>query len=232
MVVTQGQVGIGMTPSYPLHILAPITVKYALVVSTGLADSQRIVSISTTGILYTRAGVTSGGDLAELYPAADHAGAGDVVMLAGSGAVAVCRALAGAGTLLGVVATQPGMTLGTGDMGETRGRVPVALSGRVPVKVTAENGAIKAGDALAPSRSKPGYAMKASATGRVIGVALESFSGRHAAGSILCFVNPHTWVDPHNLVNPRDLEKLQGVDERLNRRLAELESRLKDGARH
>jgi hypothetical protein len=56
---------------------------------------------------------------------------------------------------------------------------PVALAGRVPVKVTTENGDIEVGDYLVPA-SKPGYAMKACGTkycksGMVIGKALERF---------------------------------------------------------
>ncbi len=63
--------------------------------------------------------------------------------------------------------------------------VPVALAGRVPVKVDASYGAIAAGDLLAPS-PVPGVAMRASTPGPVVGTALEGLaSGR---GKILVFV--------------------------------------------
>jgi hypothetical protein len=52
--------------------------------------------------------------------------------------------------------------------------MPVALAGRVLVKVSNENGAIAAGDYLTSASSTPGHAMKATRAGRVIGMALES----------------------------------------------------------
>ena len=54
--------------------------------------------------------------------------------------------------------------------------LPVALNGRVPVKVSLENGEIEPGDFLTSS-STPGVAMKATRPGQVIGKALESFDG-------------------------------------------------------
>jgi hypothetical protein len=53
--------------------------------------------------------------------------------------------------------------------------VPVALAGRIPVKVSAENGRVKAGDFLTAS-SIPGVAMKATKAGPIIGQALQDFS--------------------------------------------------------
>ncbi len=49
----------------------------------------------------------------------------------------------------------------------------VGLVGRVPVKVSLENGAIAVGDYLTTSAEHPGYAMKATRSGYVLGVALE-----------------------------------------------------------
>jgi len=67
---------------------------------------------------------------------------------------------------------------------------PVALAGRVPVKANLENGPIAPGDLLTSS-SKPGQAMKAVKSGKVIGIALEAFDSKK--GTVLCFVNPHHW---------------------------------------
>ncbi len=57
------------------------------------------------------------------------------------------------------------------------GEVPLAVVGIVPCKVTAQNGAIREGDLLVTS-STPGYAMKGTDRGRmlgaVVGKALES----------------------------------------------------------
>lgn len=53
--------------------------------------------------------------------------------------------------------------------------VLLALVGRVPVKVTLENGPIRPGDLLTPSRTRPGYAMRCSrpCRGPIIGKALQ-----------------------------------------------------------
>jgi hypothetical protein len=61
----------------------------------------------------------------------------------------------------------------------------VALAGRVPVKVDSSYGAIKIGDYLTSSPT-PGFAMKATGPGPVIGVALEDFAG--GSGKIMTFV--------------------------------------------
>jgi hypothetical protein len=64
---------------------------------------------------------------------------------------------------------------------------PVALTGRVLVKVSAENGPIKIGDYLTAS-SLPGVAMKATAAGKTIGMALENFDSP-GVGQVMMFVN-------------------------------------------
>ena len=70
-------------------------------------------------------------------------------------------------SVIGVVSTQPHMTIGmelimdeeTGHRYEDVNAAQLVLVGRVPVKVTDENGPIYRGDLLTTS-SKPGYAMK------------------------------------------------------------------------
>ncbi|MBI2638220.1 hypothetical protein HYW83_01380 [Candidatus Peregrinibacteria bacterium] len=69
---------------------------------------------------------------------------------------------------------------------------PVALVGRVPVKVTDEGGQISIGDFVTTS-STPGHAMKATKAGRVIGMALSSFSGKK--GKVMVQVL-NTWWTP------------------------------------
>jgi hypothetical protein len=57
----------------------------------------------------------------------------------------------------------------------TRGRKPpVALAGRVAVKVNLENGPIETGDYISPS-STPGVGMKARSDSPIVGIALEKF---------------------------------------------------------
>jgi hypothetical protein len=103
--------------------------------------------------------------------------------------------------LIGVVSTNPGFILG-GGLDENNSRL-VALAGRVPVKVSTENGPIEIGDYLTSASSTPGVAMaacaKASASqestckaGRVIGMALEPFDGAQGEiGKIMVLINPH-----------------------------------------
>jgi hypothetical protein len=89
--------------------------------------------------------------------------------------------------LLGVVSTQPGVLLGDATGEELKTSIkPIALAGRVPVKVNNKGGIIKKGDFITLSSIK-GIGMKATTTGRTIGIALEDFSG--VSGKINVLVN-------------------------------------------
>ena len=103
-------------------------------------------------------------------------------------------------TILGVVSTNPGVVLEGNSVLLMNGanykldplHPAVALNGRVPVKVTNENGNIAPGDYLTSSAQFPGYAMKATRSGQVIGQALEAFNATSTSvgGKVLVFVNP------------------------------------------
>lgn len=82
--------------------------------------------------------------------------------------------------LFGVISSAPTVTLNSPTAGS-----PVALAGRVKVKVSNINGAIKPGDYLTSS-SIPGVAMKATRQGQCIGRALEFFDQPN--GTILCLI--------------------------------------------
>jgi hypothetical protein len=106
-----------------------------------------------------------GADLAEYYYSNEKLEPGDVVAIqpdqpAGVGKSSVRYQK----NLLGIVSTYPALTLGP----VAENAYPIALAGRIPVKITDENGAIHAGDMLT-SASKPGYAMKATGAGAVLG---------------------------------------------------------------
>jgi hypothetical protein len=76
---------------------------------------------------------------------------------------------------VGIVSTNAGIVLGK----RVANAVPVAFAGRVPVKVSLENGDIKAGDYLTVSLTRPGYAMKLTGDGKAIGRAMsDSTPGR------------------------------------------------------
>jgi hypothetical protein len=113
-------------------------------------------------------------DLAEVYETDDATlSPGELVSVDKNASLKVKRA-EGAydNNLLGVVSTAPGVLLGAPE--DYTLSVKVTLAGRVPTKVSTENGAIEVGDYLTSS-STPGVAMKATKSGLVIGRALEPF---------------------------------------------------------
>ncbi len=126
----------------------------------------------------------------EVYDSADASlEAGDLVAVdkeASSSAYIAKSKATYQNDLIGIVSTSPGFKLS---------QEKVALAGRVPVKVSTENGPIEIGDYLTSS-STPGVAMKATRPGQVVGKALESFSGE-GVGKILAFVNV-SYADPGN----------------------------------
>jgi hypothetical protein len=88
---------------------------------------------------------------------------------------------------LGVISTQPGLILGEQGVKEGMFSVYIALAGRVPVKVSTENGPIQPGDMLTSSLT-PGVAMKATKAGPIIGFALTSYEGEEI-GTAIVFTN-------------------------------------------
>ncbi|MFZ4574167.1 MAG: hypothetical protein ACOYN0_07200 [Phycisphaerales bacterium] len=94
---------------------------------------------------------------------------------------------------------------------------PIAMVGRVPTKVDATFGAIKAGDYLTSSPT-PGYAMKMTGPGMALGVALEDFDSEK--GTISVFVRP-TW---HGAPNAQAVDA--GRVAAIERENASLKSRL------
>jgi hypothetical protein len=84
----------------------------------------------------------------------------------------------------------------------------VALAGRVPTKVSTENGPIEIGDPLTSS-NLPGVAMKAKKPGRIIGLALEPYSGE-GVGKIMVFVNTQWYINSDHLLQTEP-EEDQGI---------------------
>ncbi len=92
--------------------------------------------------------------------------------------------------IIGVVSTSPFQVMGADIKEQGANPRPIAMVGRVPVKVSDENGYIEPGDFLTSS-SVPGVAMRATKSGPVIGQALEGFSG--STGKIMVFVKATTY---------------------------------------
>jgi hypothetical protein len=123
-------------------------------------------------------------DFAEMFPAQESVAPGEVVIFADNkDSIKRSTGEQYDDRIAGIVSTQPGFLAGQ----NINGHVPVALAGRVPTYVSGENGSISVGDPLTTS-STPGYAMKATENGQIVGYAMESFSGD--TGSISVFVRP------------------------------------------
>ena len=116
----------------------------------------------------------SGADFADMFPAVQGLEPTDVLVISPDGKLAR-SAEACSTAVAGVYSTNPGFLAGGGDDENMMGKVPLAMVGIVPVKVSAENGAISPGDLLTTSGT-PGHAMKATdvQTGTIVGKAMES----------------------------------------------------------
>jgi hypothetical protein len=154
--------------------------------ATQLGDEKLRVSgrVRATGF-----DVDSAADLAENFEAVEAVDAGTVVAFSTTTVqwnidqatssdaytMSTVRKAVASYEAVGVISTNPGIVLGK----SLRNGVPVAFSGRIPVKVTTENGEIKQGDYLTVSTTMPGYAMKLTGEGHSIGRALSDYvSGR------------------------------------------------------
>ncbi|MEK7617377.1 MAG: hypothetical protein AAB414_04970, partial [Patescibacteria group bacterium] len=194
------------------------------------ADELHIVGdIRTTACASDGAGDVACVDLAENYPVSEKVEAGDIVVIssqAGKQSLVEKSKKPYEGTLIGIISTRPAILIeedkarfGAPDVAgvyEILENAPVALVGRVPTKVSLENGPIERGDYLTSS-STPGVAMKAIRPGPTVGKALEAFSCNSTSeeskptsevtgtgssdgvcqGKIMAFVNV-SYADPGN----------------------------------
>ena len=152
-------------------------------------------------------------DFAEMYPVTPDAEVGDVVVTGAelintyetSGNVINWNKVKGqvtkltksttsyAQNVVGIVSDNYGDFISTGyNIKPQDNPKSIALVGRVPVKVSTENGEIKAGDFLTSSATLPGYAMKATTAGPVIGMALADFNSA-STGKVMVFVKATTY---------------------------------------
>jgi hypothetical protein len=116
-----------------------------------------------------------------------------------------------------VISTNPTMVVGNG---RTEYTAPLAVIGRVPVKVSSENGAIRSGDLLVTA-SLPGYAMKfgpstVSGSPAIVGIALESFDASTPTSTILILVRSGWATQTTQNSQPQDLTVSQSSADILN----------------
>ncbi|MDD5502312.1 MAG: hypothetical protein PHH26_02480 [Candidatus Thermoplasmatota archaeon] len=128
-------------------------------------------------------------DYAERYESSDTLQPGDLVTVDPVGVNKVKRVSSYNEPILGIVSTKPGFVTGA----YAKGNFPIALAGRVPTRVSSENGAINVGDSLTVSAMTPGVAVKAVSASNVVGIALESYNNP-GEGLISVFVKPGYWA--------------------------------------
>ena len=150
----------------------------------------------STGDVFAQGSFIPGGaDIAERINVSERVEPGDVVELDPTKPGHYRKARGGANLVAGVITTEPGFVLGNSNQlleSEKAERPLLALMGKVPVKVTTENGPIRPGDLLTVS-SKPGYAMRCAESKAqeraIIGKALEGLE--KGEGLILVLVMAH-----------------------------------------
>jgi hypothetical protein len=146
----------------------------------------------SAGNIYAERNVYAGsnvmlGDLAEYFKSEEPSTPGDLIAISEKSKDSyTLGSLENAAMVIGVHSAAPTMTLNAPE------GTPVALTGRVPVKATASNGAIQIGDYLTASSQK-GFAMKATGSCYIIGRALEALPD--GSGKILVMVQPG-WYNP------------------------------------
>jgi len=163
------------------------------------ASGNALMILKANGDLKIEGGFVAGDgsrydDVAEIISVSDATiEPGDVVVVDPANDKSVIKSQNSYQTsVLGVISEKGGILLG-GDSDTFK--KPIALVGRVPVKISVENGAIKRGDPLTSS-SLPGHAMKLTKPGRIIGFAMENFDGSQwETGKIITFINL-SWFDP------------------------------------
>ncbi len=166
------------------------------------SPSANMTSVGQQGAFFFTHGIqTQAGayDVAEDYPTRDDTlQPGDLIEIDPNERGYVRKSSGSyADGLVGVYSENPGFRLSQVDQSiDNSPVIPVALAGRVPAKVSTENGPIQAGDYLTSS-SVPGVAMKATKGGNVIGKAMEPYS-EEGVGKILVYVNASQTIGDTN----------------------------------
>ena len=146
------------------------------------------------GTFYTGATNVTSQDLAEYYESADSSLApGMLVSLDAQGKLQ--KATQADSSLLGIISTNPGVTLGTNDTGSNHNQQRVALAGKVPTLVTTTNGPIQPGDLITLDPNNPGIGIKLTTSGWYVGRALQPLA--QGQGTIEVFAQSGYWNDPN-----------------------------------
>ncbi len=177
------------------------TVGNVAISGTTTPAANAVTGANTYGILNIRTTNTQAGDLAENYATGDLGiEPGDLVEMASAQVtnsdgetivpkgVLMKAATPYSNKIMGIISTAPGILLSEGN-GESADQRKLALTGKVPVKVSTLNGPIHVGDYLTAS-THPGVAMKATKAGTVVAQAMEDYDSTdvNSVGTITGFV--------------------------------------------
>lgn len=165
---------------YPTLYLVQGNADGNFVVGAATYWGTRYFRIDRTGKGFFNGGTqSSGADFAEQLAVNGESGTlapGDVLVISADADRAVEKSAAPFSTsVIGVYSTRPGMLAGAPDTDGPLAGVPVAITGIVPCKVSAENGPIRRGDLLVTAAT-PGHAMRAGLAppaGTVLGKAMQ-----------------------------------------------------------
>ncbi len=147
-----------------------------------------------------RAYRVDGADYAETYFSDDYSiTEGMIVDLAGTGVSQVLKSFTPySSKQIGVVSTKPGSVIGEAD-GSGK-LLPIALNGRVPIKLSTQNGLPQAGDMITASDQMPGYGMLASKSGYIVGQLLtDAIDNGDGTASGYIYVRHGFWQSPVTL---------------------------------
>jgi hypothetical protein len=171
---------VGISTSSPASTL---TVVGSACISGGAGATAACTT--TAGHISAVSHDTAAVDVAENYNTHDQTiVAGDIVAIDSANDNSIIKATSTT-NIIGIVSTQPGVLLGFDENDKTLRAV--ALAGRVPVKISSENGAIHRGDSLGVSKTNPGVAVKTSGySGNTIGTALTEPVGN----TVTVFIKP------------------------------------------
>lgn len=172
-----GNVGIGTTaPAYALDVTGTIRATAGVVFPDGTTQTTAFIP-ANCGADYAEA-INVTGDRTKYEP-------GDILVIDPSAPGKFLKSnLAYSTMVAGIYSTKPGFVgrkqPATAESSATE--VPMAMVGRVPTKVSAENGPIKVGDLLVSS-STVGYAMKGTDRSQLIGAVVGKALGSLDSGT-------------------------------------------------
>jgi len=146
----------------------------ATAIVNGGSNAVGNIGSSTTyfNTVFAKATTAQYADVAEMYEADQIIEAGTVVCFGGVKEITMCREDT-CRRVAGVISTNPSYLMNSGQTGDYV--VPVALTGRVPVKVT---GIIRKGDMMVATDNGRARAEANPVVGSVIGKALADFNGQ------------------------------------------------------